>query len=179
MNIIGNKVILRALEERDNEMLWNLINDPEVEKMIGGYSYPVSLQHQMDWFNSLSEDERLLRCIIVDKKDMDDSIGTIILSNIDLKNGTAEIHIKLIEPARGKGYGSDAVATMVSYGFNELRLNCIYSNILEHNISSQKVFIKCGFQKEGIYRSRIFKNGHYINICSYSLLRNDEYPGRV
>ena len=31
MNIIGNKVILRAIEEWDNEILKQLVNDPETE----------------------------------------------------------------------------------------------------------------------------------------------------
>ena len=45
-------------------------------------------------------------------------IGTIILSNIDMKNGTAEVHVKLaVANNRGKGYGTDAVNTIVKYAF--------------------------------------------------------------
>ena len=37
MNILGKYVILRAIEEE----IWNIremINDPEIERMVGGYS---------------------------------------------------------------------------------------------------------------------------------------------
>ena len=36
MNIAGNKVILRAIEEQDKEMLLHLIQVPEMAKMTGG-----------------------------------------------------------------------------------------------------------------------------------------------
>ena len=38
MNIVGERIILRAIEEQDNEILLELINDPKTERMIGGYS---------------------------------------------------------------------------------------------------------------------------------------------
>lgn len=40
MNIKGKIVTLRAMEIEDQEMLRETINDPEIEKMIGGYSFP-------------------------------------------------------------------------------------------------------------------------------------------
>ena len=99
-------------------------------------------------------------------------IGTIILSNIDMKNGTAEVHVKLaVANNRGKGYGTDAVNTIVKYAFNEMRLNCIYAEILEYNQPSIKLFEKCGFKKEGTLCSRIYKGGKYINLMSFSKVK--------
>ena len=173
MNIIGNKVILRAIEEWDNEILKQLVNDPETEKMIGGYSYPISKEHQLNWFHSLNDSTGgpTLRCMIADQKSKETGLGTILLSQLDWKNGTAEIHIKLVKNAHGKGYGTDAVHTMVSYAFQELRMNCIYCNILEDNKASRKLFEKCGFEQEGVLRSRVFKGACYRNVCCYSILR--------
>ena len=42
MILKGKKVTLRAVEESDIEMLRELINDPEIEKMTVGKSFPVS-----------------------------------------------------------------------------------------------------------------------------------------
>ena len=67
-----------------------------------------------------------------------------------------------------KGYGTDALKTIVHYAFNEMRLNCIYADVLEYNVPSQKLFEKCSFSKDGVLRSRIYKNGGYQNIISYS-----------
>ena len=42
-------VLLRAIEEDDANVLMNLINDPEVENSVFGWSYPVSLTKKMDF----------------------------------------------------------------------------------------------------------------------------------
>lgn len=174
MNIHGNKTILRAIELKDNEMLFELINDPETEAFLGGASFPVSMFEQMKWFERKEKNDSVLRCII-ECKETKVAVGTIILTDINVKNGTAEIHVKLRKDiGRGKGYGTDAIKSIVNYAFNEMRLNCIYANILENNEISKKVFTKCGFEYEGKLRSRVFKSGKFINILSYSILRDND-----
>ena len=116
----------------------------------------------------------ILRCTIVLRDNIDEGLGTIILSDVDNKNGVACVHIKMDkEKGRGKGYGTDALKAIIRYTFNEMRLNCICANVLEQNVLSQRLFEKCGFVKEGILRSRVYKNGHFINMISYSILKND------
>ena len=170
MDIAGNKVLLRAIEEQDKEMLLNLINDPEITKITGRYSN--SYDHQINWFRSISNSVDSLYHIIADKKSPQIALGIIILSHMDLNNKTAEIYIKLMKSVRKKGYGQDAVNTMVSYAFCQFQLNCIYSNILEYNTASRRLFEKCGFKQEGIHKSRINKDGHYRMVCTYTIKNN-------
>ena len=174
MNIQGNKVILRALESRDNQMLLELINDPETERMLGGSSFPVSAESQAKWLTNQANSGNTLRCAIVPLDDMSEAVGTIILSNIDYRNGTAQIHIKMSkENGRGKGYGTDAVTALTGYAFKELRLNCLYADILEYNLPSQKLFTKCGYTLDGVLRARVYKDGEYVNVMSYAIVRNE------
>lgn len=150
MIIHGDKVVLRAVEESDNAMLLSLINDPDTEMMLGGSSWPVSEAEQLKWFEHQERSRDVLRCIVALQED-GKAIGTIILSDIDQKNATGHIHIKMSKDGvRGKGYGTDAVNTMVQYAFEELRLNCIYANILSYNETSIKLFERCGFKKDGV-----------------------------
>lgn len=39
---LWKKVKLRALETEDMELLRETVNDPEVERLVGGWSFPVS-----------------------------------------------------------------------------------------------------------------------------------------
>lgn len=173
MHIFGEKIILRAIEAKDNEMLLSLVNDPDTESMIGGSSWPVSKDEQMEWYERQKGRRDILRCIAVAQVN-GKPVGTLILSDIDQKNGTAEIHIKMIkEGGRGKGYGSDATRTLVDYAFKELRLNCIYAYVLAYNAISIRMFKKCGFIKEGTLRSRVYKNGKYEDFEAYSIIKND------
>lgn len=173
MIIHGDKVILRAVEEADNAMLLSLINDPDTEMMLGGSSWPVSEAEQLKWFEHQERSRDVLRCIVALQED-GKAIGTIILSDIDQKNATGHIHIKMSKDGgRGKGYGTDAVNTMVHYAFEELRLNCIYANILSYNEASIKLFERCGFRRDGILRQRVFKKGQFYDLFYYSRLISD------
>lgn len=174
MNIYGENIILRGIEADDNNMLLELINDPETERLLGGSSFPVSEYSQKKWFDSTSGASDTLRLIVAPKNDISKALGTIILSDIDMKNATAQIHIKLSpNGGRGRGYGTDAIKALSKYAFLELRLNCIYAEILEYNAVSRKVFEKCGFCHEGTLRCRVFKNGRFTNVESFSLLKDD------
>ena len=173
MNIQGKNVVLRAISMKDANLLMELINDAETEKMLGGISFPVSLEGQEKWIAAQAGRTDVLRCIVA-LKENEEGIGTVILSDIDTKNGVAQVHIKMDKQrGRGKGYGSDALNTIVNYAFGEMRLNCIYADVLEYNTVSQKLFEKCGFLRDGVLRSRVFKGGRYINVVSYSRLKED------
>lgn len=177
MNIIGSRIFLRAIELEDSEMLMEIINDETIERELGGWSFPVSEINQHDWIKSLKPNEHILRCIIV-VADTAQTIGTVMLTNIDYKNGNAEIHIKIRKSCFGKGYGTETIKLVSNYGFEELRLNCIYSHVNSSNKISQKLFEKCGFSKEGVLRARIFKQGEFDNVCVYSILKGEFYGNR-
>lgn len=170
MDIVGNKVLLRAVEEQDRGMLVSLINDPEITKVTGGYSYSSSYEHQINWFRSIPNSVGSLHSIIADRKSPQIALGIIILSPADLNDKSAEIYIKLIKSVRGKGYGQDAVNVLVSYAFRELRLNSIYANILDYNTASRRLFESCGFKQEGIHKSRIDRDGCCRSICIYKII---------
>jgi diamine N-acetyltransferase len=170
MNIHGEIVLLRSIEAEDAEFLRSMINDPEMEAYVIGYSFPVSKAAQEEWIRSLSDRKNELRAII----DVNgEAIGAAMLTNIDFKNGTAEIHIKIAEKKNRKcGYGKDTISSLTEYAFDELRLNCIYCSIREDNMSSQRLFESCGYQYEGILRRRMFKSGRYFDLKSYSAIRD-------
>ena len=56
--------------------------------MTGGYSFPASNFQQNKWFPNLQNNNDL-RLIIDTKKNK--TIGTVILTNIDYKNGNAKL----------------------------------------------------------------------------------------
>lgn len=174
MNIYGEKTILRAIEPADNALLLELINDPNTEKMLGGSSFPVSETAQAKWICDQLGRQDVLRCIVSEKQAPDKGIGTVILSDIDRKNGNAQVHLKLAQSGRGKGYGTDALKAMVDYAFRQLRLHCVYAYILSYNTLSQKLFQKCGFQMEGVLKNRVFKDGTYIDLVSYSITYDED-----
>lgn len=173
MNISYEDITLRAIEESDLELLKEMINDPEIENMTGGFSFPVSTLQQKRWFEGLQNNKNELRLII--EANEHGPIGVVMLTDIDWKNRIAQFHSKIAtsKEIRGKGYGTKATKALIKYAFEQLNLNLVYSYIIEYNIASQRVHEKCGFKKDGVLRNRIYKNGGYHNLTVWSIQKGE------
>ena len=173
MKYVYEDIQLRAIEESDLDMLREMINDPEIESMTGGFSFPVSEYQQKKWFESLSANEKEFRAVIDTQEH--GSIGVVMLTDISWINRTAQLHIKIAtsKQIRGRGYGTKAIKALVKYAFAQMNLNIVYSHILENNVASRKAHQKSGFKEEAILRDRVFKNESYHNLIVCSI-RKDE-----
>jgi RimJ/RimL family protein N-acetyltransferase len=151
-----------------------MLNDPEIEKMVGGYSFPISLKQQKEWFSRTSNDANNIRLIIETKED--GSVGFANIVNIDWKNRSAFHGIKIANKSfQSRGIGTDTVMTVMRYCFEELNLHRLDGSIIEYNTPSQKLYInKCGWKIEGTKRQSIFKGNMYHNELIVSILK-DEY----
>lgn len=102
MEIAGNKVVLRPVEEQDREMLMNLIADPEIVKVTGGYFSTSSGDLQMNWLRAMSNSPESLYEVIADRDNPRMALGIIILSHDKEERGKGELYIKLMNSARKK-----------------------------------------------------------------------------
>lgn len=171
MILKDSNLVLRAIEEKDAKVLMDLINDPEIENSVFGWSYPVSLLAQKKWIMNLSNDSSVRYAITYEKQ----MVGVAIISSIDMKNRIANMNIKLLKSFRGKGIAIRSLKLIINYCFEELNLHCLTANVIENNDKSRKLWIKLGFQQEGILRDRVYKNGKYHNAIAYSLLKEEYY----
>ena len=173
MNIYGENIILRAIEFDDLEFLREMMNDPEIEEKVVGWSFPVSKAMQQKWFEGQGAGKENIRFIIESKEKQ--RLGLATLHSIDWKNGVAEHGIKLAKNEnRRKGIGTDTVKTVVKYAFNELNLHRLEATWLSCNKASEALFKKCGFSIEGRLREKIYKSGkRYDLICAG--ITQDEY----
>lgn len=169
MNIKGNKIILRAIEETDLEMLRSMVNSVEFEYNVVGFSFPISRAQQYTWYQKQLNSDNLKLIIEYEGE----ALGLATLENIDWKNRVASHGIKLLSRAQGKGIGTDAVKTICNYAFNELQLNRLEGGVLENNIASLKLYEKCGWKKEGIFKEYVFKNGKYLDYFPLAILKKE------
>lgn len=73
-------------------------------------------------------------------------IGNCTYYNLDRNKGEAELGILIGDRAYwNKGYGTDAVITLVNQLFSEKKLKRMYLHTLEWNDRAQRCFEKCGF----------------------------------
>lgn len=159
MHIVGNNIILRAVEEDDLHMFNQWANNPDTQKMLGSWHFPISRVDQKKWFDSLcvnSNDQRFA----IDANDIG-LIGTANLVSIDWKNGTATHGMQLGDKkSRGKGFAQDTVMSIMRYAFDELNLERLDSDIIEYNLPSLNLYLKkCGWIQEGVRKGWYYRNG--------------------
>lgn len=173
MNLVGKKVVLRPVEAEDLEMLRELTNDPDFEKMIVGWSFPVSKKDQEEWFSNAKNGLSRLRYTIETAED--GAVGMIGLRDIDWKNGSAYgLGMRIAKKEiRTRGLATDAWMTLMRYAFNELRLNRINGSALAYNKASLRVCEKVGFKVEGTQRQAVYKNGEFVDVVIMGCLKSD------
>lgn len=170
-SVINNhRISLRSLAVSDASILMELNNDLDIAKYVVGNPKQVNIQEQMQWVERIATETQTKRFIV----EYDDiAVGTVIISNIDLANLTANVNIKLLSVARGKGVGKQSIKLAVQYCFDELGIYCITAHVLSFNKASLALFDSCGFTREGILRSRVIKNNKRCDLISYSIIRSD------
>lgn len=173
--IEGSIVNFRALERKDLRQLRDWRNADFMRKASREYRL-LSMEHQKRWFDSLfTKTPENIMFGIVDKKGK--LIGVCGLTWIDWKNSKAEASIYIGERAwQRKGAATDALKTLVKYGFASLNLHRIYAVIFEFNKESIKLFKKCAFKLEGKHREAHYVDGRYWDELVYGILK-DEYRG--
>jgi len=151
MIIRGEKVYLRPIHEGDFPKLVAWTNDPEISRLMDG-DYPATLEECAGWHKAQLSDrhsQRFALCTV----DGDLLIGDIALDHIAWRSGEAELRIRIGEKShRDKGYGQDAVRTLLEHAFTNMNLKRIYLRVYAYNERAIRCYEKCGFRKEGRLR---------------------------
>lgn len=87
--------------------------------------------------------------------------------------GWAEIGYWMGEPHRGKGYVTEAVKAVITYGFEHFALIRIQAQIREGNTASQKILIRCGLTEEATLEDNTIKGDEIHTVIQYRLLRRE------
>ena len=73
----------------------------------------------------------------------------------------------------GRGYGTDAVRTILRYAFAGMRLNRVSLTTDELNARALRCYEKCGFVREGLLRQQRLVDGQFRNAVLMGVLREE------
>lgn len=82
----------------------------------------------------------------------------------------AEIGYEIAPDQWGRGYASEAVAAIVGFGIETLRVHRITAWLVADNVASARVLEKNGFQLEGRLRDKEMYKGRYWDVLMYARL---------
>lgn len=170
--ITGKKIVLREkrLSDARDDYAWQ--TDPELARLDAAPQLATTFAHYLlDYANELHSPDSTRRRFAIDTLD-GKHIGNCGYYGIDETKGEAELGITIGDRDYwSKGYGTDAVTTLVDYIFRETNLNRIHLKTLDWNIRAQKCFQKCGFTRCG----HSFRGGYSFVLME---LRRDQWQKR-
>ena len=175
--ISGKKVRLRPKKLTDvrNDYAWQ--SDSELARLDAApvlkASFPVYL---MDYVELIHKPERNRYPLAIETLD-GKHIGNCTCYDIDESKSEAQIGIMIGDRDYwDKGYGADAITTLVDHIFMATLLNRVYLKTLDWNLRAQKCFGNCGF----IRYTTITRNGHnflYMELKREQWLKRREETG--
>ncbi len=148
--IAGKNIILRDKRVADAQDDYAWQTDPELARLDAApvliLSFPQYLGNYADELYRSNSTRRRFGIDTPDGK----HIGNCSYYGLNEAKGEAELGIMIGNcDYWNKGYGTDAVTTLVSYIFRQTNLKRIYLKTLESNLRAQKCFQKCGFTPYG------------------------------
>ncbi len=138
------RLLIKTPQIDDKFELTQLINDKDVIKWLSEIPFPYTLSHAEEFIERSRE--RVLKqesynfMIFQDKK----MIGGIGLS--EFNNKSCQVGYWLGKKYWGNGFATEALKSILDFGFDQLNLEEIYAAYKIGNEGSKKVLIKCGFE---------------------------------
>jgi len=166
------RLTLRPLEKRDVDAVFAMMRDNEtmrfwdwpafrerevVEDIVGAQLSDVAAGTAMYWAVALEPGA--------------EAIGSCDLSDIDRHHKRAEVGFLFSRAYWGNGYAREAMATIVDYAFEDLKLDRLWARFHTGNAASQRLLERLGFAREGTLRGHIVRDGVRRDCEIYARMR--------
>lgn len=168
------RLILRRVTKKDAGDLLVYLSDVDVMKYYGLEAFKSinDAWNEISWYNSIYEKGTGIRWGIT-LKGQEKIIGSCGFFNRVAQHYRAELGFELSKEYWGKGIASEAIKTVICYGFEQMNLQRIEALIEPQNIPSQKVVERQGFIREGLLRNYEYTCDKFDDLYMYSLLKQD------
>lgn len=170
----GEKVELGPVQRDYVPRYVEWLNDWEiVQFLMPGIPLPQTLERETEWFESRSKDQCniVFAILALPEKNL---IGNCGLNKLDFKNRTALFGIFIGDKNYwSKGYGTDAVRTILRFAFEQMGLNRVELEVYDFNPRAVRAYEKAGFRRDGVRREALYRDGKFHDIYLMGILREE------
>jgi RimJ/RimL family protein N-acetyltransferase len=143
----GQLVNLKQLDPTHLNPYIDLINDEETHFWTAS-SGSFTAEQLTKWLQSRPGAEDRLDWAIL-QSDTAEFLGEIVLNELDSEQASMNLRIALLSSKTSRGFGSEAVALVTRFAFEELLLREIKLEVLESNLRAIRSYEKSGFIATG------------------------------
>lgn len=106
-------------------------------------------------------------------KNIPETIGAGGLTNIDWRNGIAELSLYIAPGCQHKGIGRASLAEIHRWAFDTLRLACVFVWLHDWDERGQSFVKRAGYIQQGILRNARFRDGRHTPIILFDYTIQD------
>lgn len=168
------RLLLREITKNDSNAIFSCFSNEDVTRYYGQEKLNKIEQAEelVNFFSNSYKEKKGIRWGI-ERKGIQDFIGTIGFNAWSPKHKRAEIGYELHPEHWRKGYTYEALSKVIQYGFDEFSLTRIGAVVFIDNKASNKLLTKAGFQREGVLRDYMYQNGETYDTYVYSIVINN------
>ncbi len=174
--IRGTSIYLTRFDRANAETLRGWINDPVVNEWLISSQLPYSSEQELAFFD-LTEREWSAGTAYrfqIHVADDDRLIGIVGLDGVNLLHRRAEVGIFIgSAPDQNRGFGRDAIVTLLRFGFDRLGLHSIGIKANTENERAVHLYESIGFVQTGRERECAFMRGRFRDHVCFDMLESE------
>ena len=168
-------LLLRPLAFSDLDALFELYSDPDVMRGWGTVAHQTRKETEglIELVEAQMKKGELIRWAIAEKEDPGTLCGDVGFWRFVRVRRRGELGAKLAKRYWQKGWMTQALSSVIHYGFEELNLHSVEGNIDPKNVGSRKLVEKIGFTKIGLVPEHSYDpfENRYLDMYLYSLTK--------
>lgn len=169
----GQAVLLKQMEPHHFERFAEIENENSTLLLANDdIPFPLTAEDHTNFFKTISGKKEEFMFGIFEKKS-NELIGSCGVFAINWKNSTCFVGISIGNEWHNKGFGTDAMNTLISFIFNYIHIHKIKLQVFSFNANAIRSYEKCYFSKEGTLRNEIFRFGSFHDVHVFGLLREE------
>ena len=176
MELKTSRLKVQELSFADLNYVHRLHSLPEIDEF-NTIGIPNSVKNTelllMEWIEQQNAFPRMSYIFTVRHIETNQFIGLIALTLGKLTYKIAEVWYKTYPAYWGQGYTTEALTTLLKFGFIDLGLHRIEAGCAVENKASLRVLEKVGMTQEGRKREILPIRGKWIDNYFYSILESD------
>ncbi len=175
----AERLRLRPMRDDDVPLLFGWFNDRDVLHWLHLSEDPPELVQSLDahrerWERIRDDPAQISWCIETNEGR---PIGDIGLLAIHATHHRAELGITIgVKDYWSRGYGSEAIQTLLRHAFGAMRLRRVQLITDEDNARGIRCYEKCGFVREGLLRAHRLRYDKPLNMVVMGVLK-EEFEG--
>ncbi|MFJ9374117.1 GNAT family N-acetyltransferase [Streptomyces sp. NPDC101455] len=160
--LTGEKTVLRPFTASDADPMWQLIQDPEVVRFTFEPSTELTLARLRSVYGARTTQPDRLDLAVTDPV-TGELLGEVVLFEWDPAARSCTFRTLIGPRGRGRGIGTEATRLILGYGFEQLSLHRVQSEVYGNNHRARRVYEKVGFVVEGVRREAQSRDREWVD----------------